>query len=261
MQAERQAFQRLTQAQNLAQTAQQRQRTAQSLQVWQAVRTDWQDAVNALSAIEQTSTAYQQAQQLLAQYRPQLKAASDRVAKEAVSAKAFSQAMNFAELAARNEQQRQFTLAQTNWKQALNFAKQIPNDTQYYNQARSAIETYTKKIEQPGGLLPGANITQKTRTDLDRTCSGKIRVCRYTLDNKQILVRLTSSYEQAVEKTFINARLRGDSKTQADIAAQYRTLKKALEAISDNTRIPLLIYGSDGEQMHSYKPKGVGSGE
>lgn len=259
MHSERQAFQTLPQAQNLAQTAQQQQLTARSLQAWQTVRNNWQSVVNNLSAIPQSSTAYQQAQQLLAQYRPQLKTASDRAAKEEISAKSFSQAMKFAELAERNEQQRQFAAAQTNWRQALVFVQQIPSDTQYYDQARSLINTYTTKIEQVDSQLQSANLAQKVRTDLDRACSGRIRVCRYRLDNKQIFVQLTPSYEQAVEKRFIEARLRGDSKTQADIAAQYRNLKQVLEVVSNDLRLPLQIYASDGEQMHSYKPKEVSS--
>jgi len=255
MQAERQAFQKLPEAQNLARTARQQQLTARSLQAWQTVRNNWQNAVNHLSSIPQSSTNYQQAQQLLAQYRPQLQAASDRVAKETISTKAFSQAINSAELAERQEQQNQFATAQTNWKQALIFAQQIPSGTQYYDRARSLIDTYTAKLEQANSKLQGANLTQKVRADLERACSGRIRVCRYKLDNKQIFVQLTSSYEQAVEKTFINARLRGDSQTQANIATQYRTLKQVLEEISNNTRLPLQIYASDGGQMHSYKPQ------
>mgnify|MGYP002777975772 CR=1 FL=1 len=261
MQAEQQVFQKLPQAQNLAQTAQQQQLTARSLQAWQTIRTNWQNAVNNLSSIPQSSTTYQQAQQLLAQYRPQLQAASERVAKETISTKVFSQAINSAELAERQEQQNQFATAQTNWKQALIFAQQIPSGTQYYDRARSLINTYTAKLEQANSKLQGANLSQKVRADLDRACSGRIRVCRYKLDNKQIFVQLTSSYEQAVEKTFINARLRGDSQTQAEIATQYRTLKQVLEGISNNTRLPLQIYASDGGQMHSYKPKEVSSNQ
>jgi hypothetical protein len=139
MQAEQQAFQKLPQAQNLAQTAQQQQLTARSLQAWQTVRTNWQNAVDRLSSIPQSSTAHQQAQQLLSQYRPQLQVASDRVAREETSAKAFSQAMKFAELAERSERQSQFAAAQTNWKQALVFVQQIPSGTQYYNQGRSRL--------------------------------------------------------------------------------------------------------------------------
>lgn len=259
MQTERQALQKLPQAQRLAQTAQQQQLTARSLQAWQTVRNNWQNAVNNLSAIPQSNRTYQQAQQLLAQYRPQLQAANDRVDRETTSTKAFSQAVTSAELAERNEQQNQLTTAQTNWRQALIFAQQIPSETQYYDRARSLIDTYTAKLEQVNSRLQGANLTQQVRTDLDRACSGRIRVCRYRLDNKQIFVQLTSSYEQAVEKTFINARLRGDSKAQADIATQYRTLKQVLERISDTTRLPLQIYASDGGQMHSYKPKNASS--
>ncbi|MBE9014654.1 hypothetical protein C7Y66_19250 [Chroococcidiopsis sp. CCALA 051] len=259
MQAEQQAFQKFPQAQSSAQAAQQQQLTARSLQAWQIVRTNWQNAVDNLSSIPQSSTTYQQAQQLLAQYRPQLQAASDRVAKETISTKAFSQAVNSAELAERQEQQNQFATAQTNWRQALIFAQQIPSGTQYYDRARSLINTYTAKLEQANSNLQGANLTQKVRADLDRACSGRIRVCRYKLDNKQIFVQLTSSYEQAVEKTFINARLRADSKAQADIATQYRTLKQVLEGISNATRLPLQIYASDGGQMHSYTPKNVSS--
>ncbi len=252
---EQQATKKLVQAKNTAQIATKRQRTAQSLESWQKVKATWHTAVNTLAAIPKTSIAYQQAQQLLGTYRTELAAASDRASKEQMSAKAFSEAISLADLAQRDQQQHQLTKAVNHWKQALTSAKQIPSGTLYYKQAQPLIASYSSSFQEAQAQFRVANILQKTSTDLKRTCSSNIRICNYKVNNKLIVVQMTSDYEQAVERSYRSARLVGDSQTQANVAVHYRTLKQALEAISDNAGIPLQVHEARNSQIQTYKPK------
>jgi hypothetical protein len=163
--------------------------------------------------------------------------------------------MSKANLAQKDEQQNQISLALSNWNQALNSAKQVPGGTQYYSQSLPLIASYTSAIQQAGAKLKVANVLQLARTDLNRICSGTIRVCKYTLNNQLMMVQLSSGYEQAVERNYISAKLHPDSKTQVGIAMHYYKLKRELEVISDKANVPLQVYESDGSPLHNYKPK------
>lgn len=252
---EQQASKKLIQAKNTALLAQTRADTAKSLPTWQKVKATWLSAVNTLATIPKSTTAYKSAQQLLVKYRNGLAAASDRVAQEQMAAKAYSEAISKANLAQRNEQQNQISKAVTGWNQALNSAKQVPNGTQYYKQVQPLIASYSSAIGQAGAKLKVANVLQKARTDLNRTCERNIQVCKYTANNELILVQLTSGYEKAFERNYVTAKFQSDSKTQAGVVIHYHTLKQTLEAISDNANIPLQVYQSDGSPLDSYKPK------
>jgi hypothetical protein len=252
---EQEASKKLLLAKNTSLLAQTRGNTAMSLQTWQKVKATWDSAINTLAAIPKTTTAYQEAQQLKARYRTELAAASDRVAKEQMAAKAYSEAISKANLAQRDEQQNQISKAVTNWNQALNFGKQVPNGTQYYRQVQPLITSYSSAIQQAEAKLKVANVLQKARSDLNRTCSGNIQVCKYAANSELILVQLSSSYEKAVERKYASAKFQRDLNTQADVVIHYRTLKQALEAISGNANIPLQVYESDGSPLYSYKPK------
>lgn len=252
---EQQASKKLLQAKNTILLAKTRGDTARSSQAWQKVKATWQSAIAILGSIPKTTTAYEEAQQLQANYRTEIEAASDRATKEQMSAKAFSEAMSKANLAQKDEQQNQISLALSNWNQALNSAKQIPGGTQYYSQSLPLIASYTSAIQQAGAKLKVANVLQLARTDLNRTCSGTIPVCKYSLNNQLMMVQLTSGYEQAVERNYISAKLHTNSKTQVGVAMHYHKLKRELEAISDKANVPLQVYESDGSPLHNYKPK------
>ncbi len=251
---EQQASKKLLRAKNTAMLAHTRADTAVSLQTWQKVKATWQTAINSLATIPNNTTAYREAQQLQAKYRNELAAASDRAAKEQIGAKAYSNAISKANLAQHDEQQNQISQAVTNWNQALESAKQVPSGTQYYRQVQPLIASYRRAISQAGAKLKVANVLQLTRTDLGRTCLGNIQVCKYTANSQLILVQLTSGYEKAEERNYVNAKFQRDSKG-AGVVIHYPILKQALEAISDNANIPLQVYDSNGSPLHSYKPK------
>ena len=255
LQMEQQASQKLILAQKTALLAKQRQDTAQSWQAWQTAKSNWVSAIDTLTTIPKTSAAYKEAQRLLPTYQTQLATASDRASKEQMAAKAFSQAISQANLAQREQQQNQFTNAVNNWKQALTYAKQVPSGTLYYKQVQPLITSYSETIQQAQAQLKVANVLQKARTDLNRTCSSNIRVCTYTVNNKLIVVQLTSGYEQTVERNYIAGKRKGDLSIQAGIAFHYRALRQALEIISANADIPLQVYEPDGSLIHSYKPQ------
>ena len=250
--AERQALKNLDAAKEGLQVAEAREGVANSLATWRLAETNWEMAINRLKAIPVGTTARPEAQQLLATNLPKLSAARDRINKEQIAANAYNFAQTLARNAKNYEQRNQWTLAVMNWRNAIVNLQKIPRGTFFYNQGDSLMSSYKAELRQAEIQLGYASLLQKAGTDLVKTCAGTPKVCEYTITSQLIRVQLTPAYMQMVTQTVNAAQLRGDSNAQAGIAAHLRTLGDALEAISDNARIPLELYTPDGSLINKY---------
>ena len=246
---------KLTAAKAVASVAAKREANAKSLNDWQKVQSSWQIVVNALMIIPQASPASPEAQKLLIEYKPKLAAARDRVTKEQLAVKSYQQALTIAKQAKAYEQQNQWQAAAVYWGQALQTAKQISQDSTYYNQAQSLTEPYSVALKQAQEKLQIVGNQQQTRADLTKTCSGEIRVCTYTINDKGIIVWLTPEYEQVLQSSMSNATPQNPSPV-ADAANHWQTLQEALAVISDNANLPLFVYDTQGQGMYTKVPGG-----
>ncbi|BAZ52171.1 hypothetical protein NIES4103_48300 [Nostoc sp. NIES-4103] len=246
---------KLTAAKAVASVAAKREASAKSLSDWQKVQSSWQIAINALMIIPQASPASQEAQKLLIEYKPKLATARDRVTKEQLAAKSYQQALNIAKQAQAYEQQNQWQAAAVYWGQALQNAKQISQDSPYYNQAQSLTEPYSVALKQAQEKLQTVGNQQQTRADLTKTCSGEIRICTYTINDKGIIVWLTPEYEQVLQSSMSNATPQNPSPV-AGAANHWQTLQEALAVISDNANLPLFVYDTQGQGMYTKVPGG-----
>jgi bisphosphoglycerate-dependent phosphoglycerate mutase len=243
---------KLTAAKDVANAATKRENTAKTLPELQKVQSTWQVAVNALISIPKNSPAYPEAQTLLADYKPKLAIARDRATKQVLAAQTYKQAVNVAEQAKRYEKQNQWQAAVTYWNQALSAAKQVSTDSFYYTQAQTLIEPYSTSLKQAEEKLQAANFLQQTRTDLEKTCSGAIRVCNFTLTAREIMVRITPEYEEALN-TSLN---QGKQNAVADVTNHLQSLQQALEVISDNANLAVIVFDAQGNQIHGHVPGG-----
>lgn len=250
--AERQGLKNLDAAKEGLQVAEAREGVANSLSTWRLAETNWEMAINRLKAIPVGTTARPEAQQLLATNLPKLSAARDRKNKEQIAGNAYNFAQTLARNAKNYEQRNQWTLAVLNWRNAIVNLQKIPRGTFFYNQGDSLMSSYKADLRQAEIQLGYASLLQKAGTDLVKTCAGTPKVCEYTVTSQLIRVQLTPAYMQMVTQTVNAAQLRGDSNAQAGIAAHLRTLGDALEAISDNARIPLELYTPDGSLINKY---------
>ncbi|MCX7594422.1 MAG: hypothetical protein N2235_11780 [Fischerella sp.] len=243
---------KLMAAKDVANAATKRENTAKILPELQKVQSTWQVAVNALISIPKNSSAYPQAQKLLAEYKPKLAIARDRATKQLLAARTYQQAVNFAEQAKRYEKQNQWQAAVTYWNQALSTLKQVKADTLYYTQAQAFIEPYSTSLKQAEEKLQAANFLQQTRADLEKTCSGAIRVCNFTVTNREIMVRITPEYEEALN-TSLN---QGKQNAVADVTNHLQSLQQALEVISDNANLAVIVFDAQGHQIYGHVPGG-----
>jgi hypothetical protein len=242
----------LATAKDTAYATTQRESTAKSLLELQKVQSNWQMAVNTLTSIPQSSSIYPEAQKLLAEYKPKLATVRDRATKQLLTAKSYQQAVNAAKIAKQSEKQNQWQVAVSQWKQALTIVKQINQDSLYYNQAQSLIEPYSNSLSQAEEKLEAANFLQQIRADLEKTCGGAIRVCSFTVTEREILVRITPEYEQALNIS-LNQR---DQNNVATVTSHLQSLQQALEVIGDNAKLAVIVFDAQGNQIHSHMPGG-----
>ncbi|MDZ8183790.1 MAG: hypothetical protein RMX96_02865 [Nostoc sp. ChiSLP02] len=241
---------KLAAAKNVAKIAENRQNTAKSLKDWQKVYSNWQVVVNALRIIPQTSPAYQEAQNLLTDYKPKLVAARDRATKEQLAARAYQQAVSSANQAKAYQQQNQWQAAVTYWEQAVETAKKVSQDSLYYTQAQSLIEPYSTSLKQAQEKLQVVNALQQTRADLDKTCINGIRICTFSIENAGIIVRLTPEYDQLRQNSLPNPNAE-NTDTAVELANHLQILREALAVISDNASLSLFLYDSQGQVIYT----------
>ncbi|NDJ23529.1 hypothetical protein GS682_18175 [Nostoc sp. B(2019)] len=240
---------KLTAAKAVANAAANREATAKSLNDWQKVQSTWQVAINALNVIPQTSPGYQEAQKLLADYKPKLTAARDRATKEQFAAKTYQQAVSTANQAKAYQQQNQWQAAATYWEQALQTAKQISRDSFYYSQAQTLIEPYSVSLKQAQEKLQVTSNLQQTRADLDTTCINGVQICTFSIDNEGIIVRLTPEYDQVIQNSLANS-YSENLTTSVDLTNHLQTLREALAVISENANLPLFLYDAQGQIVY-----------
>ena len=251
---ERQSQQRLQEAKDAALIAEARQGVAQSLEHWQLVYATWQIAMKRLKQIPQGTMAYQEVQQLSALYLPKMASARDKKTQEQFAANAYKQGIQLAQLAKNAQFDNQWSVALGHWRNALTNMNQIPKNSFYYSKAQSLAQSYSSALKQAKGKLQLAIKVQQTRNDLKQTCIAKVQVCNFGVINNIIKVRLTPTYTKLVKQTADVAKTRNDSKAQAGIVNHILTLGEALEVISDNAKMRLEVYDSDGTLIQTHVP-------
>ena len=95
---------------------------------------------------------------------------------------------------------------------------------------------------------------KQAETDLQRTCAGDPNICTFTLDARNINVRLTAAYVNKVQQTAVQASATNNSDAKIRILDHIATLEQALEVISRNTNVPVQVYDVNGVLLVDYKP-------
>lgn len=251
--AEEKWLKKIRDASSVAKVATSRETKASSLRDLQKVQSTWKIVVNALKPIPKTSVAYLEAQQHLAQYQPKLVVARQRTNQELIAAKYYERVISATKQAKNYEQNNQLQLAVAHWKQALNTTQSIATNTSYSQKAQSLVEPLTQALEKAQQKLQIYKDLDKTRNDLEKTCSGEVQVCEYTFNRRQIVVRITYEYEKALEQRLIDASTQGNSEPIASVNSHLQRLQQALEAISINAKSSLLVYDSQGNVIQESK--------
>jgi hypothetical protein len=248
------AEQKLKSAVDVIKSATQSQATAQSLPQWRVVKTEWDKANHLLTSIPATTLAYPQAQTLLKTYQPQISTAQDKVQEEDKATQNYQTALKLAQAAKLYQKNNQLPQALAQWNQSVVAIQSIPQNSAIYTQAKPLVFEYTKNFQQLEEKLKTNQKIALATKDLQRTCAGNPQICSYTVSTKAIVVRLMPLYTQTLRQTAMAASTQGDGSAKIGIINHVNTLGNALQAIGENAKLPLQVYGADGKQIQNYRP-------
>ncbi|MCC3406574.1 MAG: hypothetical protein JGK17_13480 [Microcoleus sp. PH2017_10_PVI_O_A] len=252
---EKQAEKLLLAAKSAAQIAEAREAVAQTSQTWGQVEAGWEKALGIISEIPSNTQSYQLGRLLVPKYETKLSQARERRNVEGISENAYTQAVTLAAEARILEGKNGWFKASENWRRALSYAEQVPAATSYSQKAKPLIESYTTSLQQAEVKLREERNLQKARTDLDKTCQGKPKICDYTVSNGLIAVQMNPDYVEKLQQTFIQANNNNAVKSRQAVEKHVATLQKALEAIAENAKIPMQVYDGEGKRIASHEPK------
>ena len=251
---EKQAEKSLLAAKSAAQIAEAREAVAQTSQTWGQVEAGWEKALGTISEIPSNTQSYQLGRLLVPKYETKLSQARERKNVEGISENAYTQAVTLAAQARIFEGKNSWFKASEYWRRALSYAEQVPAATSYSQKAKPLIDSYKTSLQQAEVKLREERNLQKARTDLDKTCKGKPKICDYTVSNGLIAVQMNPDYVQKLQQTFIQANNNNSVKTRQAVEKHVETLQKALEAIAENAKIPMQVYDGDGKRIASHEP-------
>lgn len=254
IQAEETATKLIEEAKSVAKAAQTRASVALGISGWQDVSQLWQKAAVLLGKVPQGTTTYREARQLLKDYDLRLAEARERQTKEEISSESYEEARTWAEQARELDRKRQWARARDYWREALNYARGVVADTFYYPKAQEDINAYIAAIQYDEAQIKSTFLLKKGRQELNKICAGSPVVCEYTIAEDLISVWLSAAYVRQVRRTAIIADRSGDRKTLANVDDRIQKLRSALEKISNNSGIPLILYDPYGAPIGRHAP-------
>lgn len=244
----------LAQAKEDAKIAQVQQGVAQSLDSWEQAYLSWATAIRKLESIPEGTTAYSEAQELIKTYAPQMVSSQENQNKESLAQNIYTQGMRIAELAQAAQIQGDWEQAAFHWKTAVKYMEEVPKDSYQATLAQPAIAGFKQALEESQVQLQLYTRLKQAETDLQKTCAGQPNICTFTLDAKNINVRLTAAYVNEVQKKAVQASATNNSDAKIRLLDHIATLEQALEVISRNTNVPVQVYDVNGVLLVDYKP-------
>ncbi|MDD1467897.1 hypothetical protein MEO43_21995, partial [Dolichospermum sp. ST_sed5] len=231
-------LQKIATAKTASEAATKLQMNAKSAPEWQRVESNFQTAINTLKIIPINSLGSEDARKLLAEYQPQIIVARSRAKKEQLAAASYQQAIKAAIQAKIYGNQNQWAGAVKAWEQAVQSSKQVSQDTFYFNQAKALIDPYTASLKQAQEQFQIYGDLTQTRAELNTTCTSRIKICTFTIENQEIKVNLTPEYDRLFQAN------------NPQIQSHFQSLKDALKVISQNAKLPVFIYNAQGQERY-----------
>ncbi|MBD2443627.1 hypothetical protein H6G25_10580 [Dolichospermum sp. FACHB-1091] len=207
-------------------------------------------AITRLNNIKPESEFYQLVQGNLPRYENSLKTITQQLIREETWLKKIARAKTLREAAIK----RQATAkSAADWQQvkynlgaAINILKTIPQDSFGFQDAGKLLVYYQSEVivayenaekEQLSTMSSQQllAIINQVKTDLNKTCTSKIKICTFTIENHQINIRLSSEYDSLLK---VNNRT---------MQLHFQSLQNALKVIGQKYQLPVFIYNSQGQ--------------
>ena len=255
LKTEKKALESLAFAKKYAQIAQKSQNKAQYFKEWDSVFSNWQTIVINIEQIPQTTTVYEEAQQLLENLEPQINLARKHREVEKIATNNYNEAIRIAKLAKDAEANKQWSEAVYYWRNALNYLEKVPQNSFQYRKAKLANAPYKYALDRAQFQLHVALRLKQAGKDLEKTCSQDMKICNYTVNEDAIKVHFTSDYMGQVEQTALQAKQAEDIQDQVNIIKHIFSLETALKTITNNAGVRVEIYNSEDTLILTYAPR------
>jgi hypothetical protein len=236
------------------QLARQRMETAESLPGWQLAAKEWQAAIKGLSVIPQGTSAYSEAQTYLQDYRQQLARTSAQASLEENSTRFYQQAVQAAREAKAYEAKNQWTLAVTQWKQAVNSAQQISPESTLGSESAALLESYQPALTNAQSRLQTAVALQKLTQTVGSICADSATPCQVAEDPSQIQVTLSSQYAEPLRQAITPPAADGTFAFTNELTPSVQQLIEEIMTISHQVDRQVAIYDSHGGFVARYRP-------
>ncbi len=233
--------------------AKERQNKAQNLADLELVLSTWKTVVKRLQEIPPRTSIYQPSRELLKTYIAKVSQADKRKNQEEIAIKIYTQAVEQAKLAQKAESKNQWSQAVTHWNHAVNYIKQIPQNTFQGDKSQALIPNYTLALNRAKTQLIRAIELQKLNSDLTKLCSNSSQVCNYSIDDRGIKINLSSDYIAQVWNTALQAKVQGNLQIQTQLLHHLSSFEYHLQGISDRTGKTIEVYNSQGILMALYQ--------
>lgn len=199
-------------------------------------------AITRLNSVKHESEFYQLVQGNLPGYENSLKTITQELIREETWLKKIASAKTLGDAAIKSQATAKST---TDWQQvkfnlqtAINTLKTIPEDSFGFQNAAKLLAAYQSKIivaddhtkkEQLSTMSSQQllAIINQVKTDLNKACTSKVKICTFNIENNQINVRLTVEYKTLLKTNNLTMRL------------HYQNLQNALKVISQKYRLPV----------------------
>ncbi|MGB3510278.1 MAG: hypothetical protein WBA93_13795 [Microcoleaceae cyanobacterium] len=251
---EEEATQKLIAAKKLAQLAETREIIAQFAESWENVYANWEDAWEKVASIPPQTSAYLEAKNLIPQYEQKMRVAEERIILEQIGEEAYNRAITDAKQAEVFENRDNWKEAAEYWQRAVKSAEEVPTNSAYAAKAKPLIKSYDTALKAAESNQNLLSTLTKARQDLSKTCKGNPKICEYSVTYDLITVRLTDDYLDKIKKTAKEVKGNKDDKSRTQLEKHLKTLQVALEAISNNAKIPLEVYNPEGLKIAAHVP-------
>ena len=236
-----------------AKTAQDRQESAQSLADLTLVQKTWQTAIKRLQEIPPSTTLYVTSRSFLKNYLSNSVRAEKRRKQEEIAVNIYEKAISSAKVADKLEADNQWSQAVSQWNTALNYIRQVPNNTFISHQAQPLISTYSVSLKQAKKQLKQAVQVQNIESELKAMCLTPQKICQYSITEQLIKVQLDSHYLEKLWNTALQAKAQANLQIQVDLLNHLSTFEHRLQAISNQTGKSIEVYNAQGNLMTVYQ--------
>ncbi len=90
---------------------------------------------------------------------------------------------------------------------------------------------------------------------LQKVCGGQLQICRYGLKKQTMIVTLLPDYTNKIQQVAKAAAAQDDKAAKISLNSHIQSLNETLESIGQQAKLPLELYGSNGQLLQRYLPK------